>query len=514
MNLISKLKSKIEDDYYTQVPYEIINKEQLDKRKKVTVIVPVYNAFDYLEKTVDSVIVQTLGFENITLILVDDGSSDGSRHLMRKFSKLYPNVVSVFLKQNTGTPAFPRNLGAHLAKSKYAMFLDADDWLSHDGIQVLYELMEKTKVNYAVGKSIQVDSKKKSIIGRYESSQDREGVSPFSIKHLFYHLGPRARMMKLDVLKKNKIRYPEMKYAEDKQFFIDVLLKSPEISTTTEPVYYLNRMDGNDSLTKQTDVMEKMDSNIKVLKYVLDKKLPPSEEKMIVNRLIEFDSITRLFDRKHFLKSADKQMYYDKFQEVIDVFEGYNRPYRIEDNLIKPISKVIYTLFMEDKYLELEQLIDWSKNEKNKEPQIIESRPYHKVNVDDDKQITVPIPFVIESSNVEVIQNEVKLKLKVTGHKIPSFERVKLQHRKHIEEVEVVALKVEEEEPGVMEISMEIGDFQSVAKAGYIFYLMYEDYEQTLVPIRMEEDLVIPLQSNKELIIYSTVKDHVGLKIK
>ena len=65
-----------------------------------------------------------------------------------------------------------------------------------------------------------------------------------------------------------------------------------------------------------------------------------------------------------------------------------------------------------------------------------------------------------------------------------------------------------------MELSMKVEDFQNISKAGYIFYLTYDDYEQTLVPIRMEEELVIALQSNKELIIYSTVKDHVGLKIK
>ena len=514
MNIISKLKSKIEDDYYTKIPYEVINKEQLDKRNKVTVIVPVYNAYDYLEKTIDSVIVQTFGFQNITLILVDDGSKDGSRYMLRKFSQLYPNIVTVLLKQNTGTPAFPRNLGAHLANSKYVMFLDADDWLSHEGVKVLYDLMEETKVNYAVGKSIQVDSKKKSIIGRYESSQNRKAVSPFSIKHIFYHLGPRARMMKLDVLKKNNIRYPEMKFAEDKQFFIDVLLKSPKISTTTVPIYYLNRMDGNFSLTKQTDIIEKMDSNIQVLKYVLDKKLPTSEEKMIVNRLIEFDSISRLFDRKHFLKSDDKEMYYNKFQEVIDVFENYNRPYRIEQNLIKPISAVIYKLYSEKRFTELVQLIDWSKNAKRKSVNKFEGLPYYSIDMDGNKQLTVPIPFRIEFASVDLSKTHIKLKIQVTGHKVPNFERVKLQHRKYMEETEYLDLNVEENEPGITELTMKIDDFMRMSKAGYIFYLTYEDYEQTLVPILMDEELSIPLQSNKEMIIYSTGKDNLGIKIK
>jgi len=95
----------------------------------------------------------------------------------------------------------------------------------------------------------------------------RKSVSPYSIPHIFYHLGPTARMMKLSFLKERNLRFPEMKYAEDKQFFIDVLTSVGTISTTTAPIYYINRYSNNMSLTKQTDIIEKMDTNIQVLKY-------------------------------------------------------------------------------------------------------------------------------------------------------------------------------------------------------------------------------------------------------
>lgn len=103
-----------------------------------------------------------------------------------------------------------------------------------------------------------------------------------------------------------------------------------KISTTTVPIYYLNRIDENESLTKQTDVFEKMDSNISVLKHVLEKNLDPNQEKLIINRLIEFDSITRLFDRKHFVKSKNKKAYYDKFNKVMSIFKKYKRPYLLK----------------------------------------------------------------------------------------------------------------------------------------------------------------------------------------
>lgn len=193
MSVLDRLKNKsYKDPYFNKVGYEILNESALKRRAKVTVVVPVYNAIDFLKKTIDSVILQNIGFHNITLILVDDGSNDGSRDVLRVYSRLYENIVSVFLEKNTGTPAFPRNLGVHLSNSKYITFLDADDWLTHEGIKILYDLLEETKVDYAVGKTIQVDSEQETVIGRYESSQVRHNVSPFSIKHLFYHLGPRA----------------------------------------------------------------------------------------------------------------------------------------------------------------------------------------------------------------------------------------------------------------------------------------------------------------------------------
>nr|WGD61141.1 hypothetical protein P5660_07050 [Bacillus velezensis] len=160
--------------------------------------------------------------------------------------------------------------------------------------------------------------------------------------------------MNLQFLKDNDIRYPEMKFAEDKQFFMDVLLACGDISTSTEPVYYLNRMDNNESLTKQTNIMEKTDTNIAVMKYILNKKLDTEKEKMAMNRLIEFDSITRLFDRMHFLKSENKEAYYNKFNEILNVLK--KTKYDISETFFHPIHKTAYRLLTQKRYDEVEKL--------------------------------------------------------------------------------------------------------------------------------------------------------------
>lgn len=105
-----------------------------------------------------------------------------------------------------------------MARSNYITFLDADDWLEPNGLEVLSSILSESGDDYAVGKTIQVTSKGMSIVGEHESCKERRSESPYSIPHIFHHLGPRARMIKTSVIKDNQILFPEMKFAEDKQF--------------------------------------------------------------------------------------------------------------------------------------------------------------------------------------------------------------------------------------------------------------------------------------------------------
>ena len=179
-------------------------KKKMDKL--VTVVTPVYNAEENLKKTVDSVINQTIDFNLVEYILVDDGSTDNSRPILLEYAKKYPNSIRVvFLEKNTGTPGHPRNLGIQLSTSPYVTFLDADDWLEADGLQTMYSILKETNDDYVVGKTIQVESKSTKIVGEHESCMERRSVLPTSIPHIFQHLGPRARMVKTSLLKENNI---------------------------------------------------------------------------------------------------------------------------------------------------------------------------------------------------------------------------------------------------------------------------------------------------------------------
>ena len=91
-----------------------------------SVITPVYNVKPFLREAVDSVIDQDFGFEKTQLILVDDGSTDGSGAICDEYAKKHPRNIVVVHKKNGGVSS-ARNTGLDLVKGRYVGFLDADD---------------------------------------------------------------------------------------------------------------------------------------------------------------------------------------------------------------------------------------------------------------------------------------------------------------------------------------------------------------------------------------------------
>ena len=98
----------------------------------ITVICPTYNCEKYIQRTINSIINQTIGFENIELIFVDDCSTDSTKNIIAEYSKEYKNIVPFFLKENHGFPGFGRNVGLEKSTTEFVMFMDNDDELDED----------------------------------------------------------------------------------------------------------------------------------------------------------------------------------------------------------------------------------------------------------------------------------------------------------------------------------------------------------------------------------------------
>lgn len=106
------------------------------------VVMAIYNTENYLHQSIDSVINQTIGFEeNIQLILVDDGSVDSSPEILREYEESYPDNITIVSQENQGQ-AHARNNGFEQVRSKYVNFLDSDDYLETHALEAAYDFFE------------------------------------------------------------------------------------------------------------------------------------------------------------------------------------------------------------------------------------------------------------------------------------------------------------------------------------------------------------------------------------
>ena len=112
----------------------------------ISVIIPVYNVELYLERCIDSVINQT--YKDLEIILVDDGSTEKSSEICDQY-KTKDRRIKVIHKENGGL-SDARNHGFQVAVGEYVFFLDSDDWLHLDAIQVLHNLMIKHNAQISI----------------------------------------------------------------------------------------------------------------------------------------------------------------------------------------------------------------------------------------------------------------------------------------------------------------------------------------------------------------------------
>lgn len=111
-------------------------------------IIPAFNCEDCLSDAINSIMNQTIGFENIELIIVDDCSTDTTRDIIKDYEKKYFNIKGIFLPKNNGVAGIPRNIGIKNATSKYLMFLDADDEYETDACEIFYNKIVETDADY------------------------------------------------------------------------------------------------------------------------------------------------------------------------------------------------------------------------------------------------------------------------------------------------------------------------------------------------------------------------------
>ena len=125
---------------------------------KISIIVPVYNGEKYLPITLDSIREQTIGIENLEIIIADDCSTDRTPEIIEEFKERIngqthkETVKSIRLNENMGGAYGPRNLALDYANGEYLMFLDSDDTYPKDACETLYNKINEYDCDISFGR--------------------------------------------------------------------------------------------------------------------------------------------------------------------------------------------------------------------------------------------------------------------------------------------------------------------------------------------------------------------------
>ena len=259
---------------------------------KVSVIVPVYNVEKYIEKCIQTLVNQTL--QDLEIIIVNDGSTDDSEKIVKRYKKEYKNIIYV-TKENGGLSS-ARNFGLLYATGEYVAFLDSDDYVDKTIYEKMYNKAKETNSDYVECDFYwqYPDHKKEDIGYRYKDKKEMFAKARVVAWN---------KLIKRETIVENKLEFPVGLYYEDVEFFYKLLPYIKKFNFVEEPlIYYVQR---------ESSIVNKQDHRTKQIFKVLDNVINYYKEKNIYEEYkeeIEY-TYTRLLlcsSLKRMLKIKDK----------------------------------------------------------------------------------------------------------------------------------------------------------------------------------------------------------------
>lgn len=311
---------------------------------KISVIVPVYNVSQYVDKCLFSIREQSL--EDIEIIVINDGSTDNSYDLCKVHAN-QDSRIKLFTQKNKGLGE-TRNVGISMARGEYLSFIDSDDYIEHDYLRDLYDAVKKSDADVAVAEVIQKFCDKDVLERDFSDINDITlddsnrffFYSNYFFNHIYKHYAW-DKIYRTDFVKRNNLRFGDNKviFAEDTWFQIQLFTYNPKIQFVKGSRYiYLQRENSIMHMPKENLIERESRMVIDYYNFIKEQELDNKVERKVCAMLaIETLVMEGLNQFKHggnlrtYLKRVNKLNKFPVVKQLIGELYS-NKAYCLEEN--------------------------------------------------------------------------------------------------------------------------------------------------------------------------------------
>ena len=219
----------------------------MENNQLISIVVPIYNVEKYLDDCIKSIIGQT--YKNIEIILVDDGSTDRSGEVCENYAK-YDKRIKVIHKENGGL-SDARNEGLKIANGQYITFIDSDDYVNEEFVEILYKSIKKYNADISICNYDLIEEKSTY---RKENKKNIKDITQLDNKECLKRTYSNekgmeflawAKLYNKDLFVKNCIIYPKGKIHEDTYTTYKLIYYSKNIVYNDVSLYYYRKRNGS-----------------------------------------------------------------------------------------------------------------------------------------------------------------------------------------------------------------------------------------------------------------------------
>lgn len=305
---------------------------------KVSIVIPCYNVDKYIEECLNSVLNQT--YSNLEVVVIDDGSNDGTRRILEEYQNRYRNI-KLLIQKNKGMGS-ARNAGVRVCSGDYLLFVDADDYIQNDTIETLVNAVsgKEIEIAYYGIKSFLDDETEEKKLFEYTPLNDfyriisgKEYVT-LCINNDCYYVSIWQRFISTEFLKSINLSFRESILYEDNAYSLKLDLSANRVISLPEKMYF-RRVRSNSIMTSKIceKNIESNQINIEDCYGIYNNFNLNSEERVLVLKFIK----ERIYSQIEFLILSEDRKCIKKFSvKLRDLL-------RSNHNLVD--CKIIYSIF-------------------------------------------------------------------------------------------------------------------------------------------------------------------------